>query len=70
MDACVDDEPHSTKQFGGETPVVGNGILVEAHLLAELLRIERPAFGVRVEAETMQAEFRQPGELLLDESCM
>src|SRR5271157_5019191 len=65
MDSGVDDQTHGAKEFGREAAVIGHGILVEADLFAELLRVEGPAFDVRVEAEVMKSELRQPGELLL-----
>ena len=39
--------------------------MVKADLFAELLCVQSPAFDIRVEAETMEAELRQPCELLL-----
>src|SRR5258706_473548 len=47
MDAGIDDEPRGAKELGLQVPVVLEGILVEAEIEAELLRVERPALGVR-----------------------
>src|SRR5208337_4886777 len=65
MDSGIDDQAYGAKEFGGEAAVVGDGILIETDLFAELLCVQGPAFDVRVEAKTMEAEFRQSGELLL-----
>ena len=59
MDAGIDDQAHGAEKFGGEAAVVGDRILVEADFFAELLGVQRPAFGVGVEAETVQAELGQ-----------
>ena len=66
MDSGVHDQAHRAEEFRGEAAVVGDGVLVEANLFAKLLRVKGPAFDVSVEAETVQAELGQPGELLLD----
>jgi hypothetical protein len=65
MDSCVHNQPHGAKEFGGEPAVIRNGILIEAHLFSKLFRVERPAFGVGIEAQPMEAKPREAGELLL-----
>ena len=64
VDAGVDDEADGAEEFGVEAAVVANGVLVEAHLFAELFGVECPAFGVGAEAG-MEAELGQALELLL-----
>ena len=65
MDSGVDDQAYGAKEFRREAAVIGDGILVEADLFAELLCVQSPPFDVRVEAEAVEAELGQPGELLL-----
>jgi hypothetical protein len=65
MDSGIDNQAHGAKKLRRKAAVVGDGILIEANLFAELLSLQGPAFDIGVEAETMEAEFRQPGELLL-----
>src|SRR5256885_3463153 len=47
MDAGIDYEARGAKELGLQMPVVLVGILVEAEIEAELLRVERPALAVR-----------------------
>src|SRR5207253_2057052 len=54
------------KKFGRQASVIGDRVVVEANLFAEFLGVQGPAFNVSVEAETVQPEFRQSGELLLN----
>src|SRR5258708_27701433 len=65
VDSCVHNQPHGPEEFGGKSAVVRNGILVKAHLFAELLRIEGPAFRGGVETQSVEPKLRQAGELLL-----
>src|SRR6266404_4992608 len=65
VDSCVHNQPHCPEEFGGKSAVVRNGILVEANLFAELLRIEGPAFRVGVETQSVESKLRQAAELLL-----
>ena len=65
MNAGVYDQAHSPEQFRAEPAVVGARVLVEADLLAQLLGIETPAFGVR-RVSSVLAELGQAGERLLD----
>src|ERR1019366_9164492 len=64
MDSGIDDQANSAKELRGEAAVIGDGILVEADLFAELLCVQGPAFDVCVEAEAVDAELRQVGQLL------
>ena len=50
MDSSIDYQTHCAEQFRGEAAVVRSGILVEADLFAELLRVKGPSFSVSVEA--------------------
>src|SRR5690349_15855939 len=65
MDSGIDYQTHSAEKFRRKASIVGSGVLVKADLFAELLGVERPAFRVSVEAQTVEAELGQPGELLL-----
>ena len=57
--AGVDDEADGAEEFRGETAVVGDGVLVEADVFAELLGVEAPALGVGGEASAVEAELGQ-----------
>ena len=65
MDAGVDDETDGAEELGVEAAVVADGVLVEADLFAELLGVERPAFGVGAKAG-VETELGQTCELLLN----
>src|SRR5476651_1323561 len=65
MYASVDNKSDRPKQFAAQAAVVAARILVKAHFLAKLLRVQRPALGVPGIAD-MLAELRQPGHLLGD----
>ena len=65
MNAGIYNQTHRPEQFRAEAAVVGARVLVEAYLLAELLGIEAPAFGVR-RVSPVLAELGQAGEGLLD----
>ena len=65
VDAGVDDEADGAEELGVEAAVVADGVLIEADFFAELLGVERPAFGVGAEAG-VEAELGQALELLLD----
>src|SRR5215831_13931724 len=66
MNSGIDDQAHRTEEFRGEAAIIRDGVLVEANLFAELFRVQSPAFSVSVEAKTVEAEFGQPSELLLN----
>src|SRR3546814_11694462 len=64
VDAGVDDEAGGAPQLHAEAAEIGIGIVVEAHVLAELLGLEAPALGIGCDAAEL-AEGRhltaQPG---------
>src|ERR1700735_1940161 len=66
MNPSVDNQPNGAEKLRRETAIVRDRILIEADLLAKLLRIQSPAFDVRIEAKPMKAELRQASKLLLD----
>ena len=62
MDAGVDDEAAGAPQLHTEAAEIAVGIGVETHVLAQLFRIEAPAFGIGGHAAEA-AEGRQPLKL-------
>ena len=64
MNAGVDHQPASAPHFVGQAPHHLFGRVIEAHLLAQKLRVERPAFDIGGEAGEIFAEGRQRQFLL------
>src|ERR1700736_339557 len=61
VNSGIDHQTHSPEEFGRQAAVIGNGILIETDLFAELLGVESPALDIGVEAQTVQAEFGESG---------